>query len=62
MRDVIRIESLEHIIELAAVEILQKFPTTADIYNALAETMIGQAIQYFGLVDLSCQRSQANAA
>ncbi|MFU2207831.1 transposase [Solidesulfovibrio sp. C21] len=62
MRDVTYIESLKRIIELAAAEILPKHPATADIYNALAEAMIGQAIQFFGLTGSICQRSQANAA
>lgn len=62
MRDVTYIESLKRIIELAAMEILPKHPGHADVYNALAEAMVGQAVRYFGLDGLTCQRSQANAA
>ena len=32
------------------------------IDNALAEAMVGQAIRYFGLDGLICQRSQPKAA
>ena len=62
MRDVTYLESLKRIIELAAAEILPKHPANADIYNALAEAMVGQAIRYFGLDGLICQRSQPKAA
>ena len=62
MRDVTYIESLKRIIELAAIEILPNHPVHTEIYNALAEAMVGQAIRYFGLDGSNCQRSQAKAA
>lgn len=62
MRDVTYLESLKRIIELAAIEILPKHPGHTEIYNALAEAMVGQAIRYFGLDGSICQRSQAKAA
>lgn len=62
MRDVTYLESLKRIIELSVIEMRPKHPGHTEIYNALAEAMVGQAIRYFGLDDSICQRSQAKAA
>lgn len=62
MRDVTHVGYLKRIIGLTPVEILAKDPSHTDIYTGLAEAMIGQAIQYFGLDVLIYQRSQPKAA
>jgi hypothetical protein len=62
MRDVTYLESLKRILELAMAQISPKDRATTDIYAALAEAILGQAILYFGLQGSTCQRSLAIAA
>ncbi|QLA18342.1 transposase [Desulfolutivibrio sulfoxidireducens] len=62
IRDVTYLESLKRILELAMAQTPPKDPATTDIYAALADAILGQAILYFGLQETIYQRSRDIAA
>ncbi|QLA18199.1 transposase (plasmid) [Desulfolutivibrio sulfoxidireducens] len=62
IRDVTYLESLKRILELAMAQTPPKHPATTDIYAALADAILGQAILYFGLQETIYQKSRDIAA
>jgi len=62
MRDLSYLESLKRIVELALSRMGQTGPLPENVCRTLMETILGEALDFFGFKPLICQRTQAVAA
>jgi len=62
MRDLSYLESLKRVLDMALEGLRQGTSWPQEAYPAMADAVLGQAIEAFGLKTLGCQRTQALAA
>lgn len=62
MRDLNYLESLKRILELALARLRQRGPWPKEAYQTMADAILGQTIDFFGLKQAVCLKTQAVAA
>jgi len=62
MRDLSYLESLTRILEMALARLRQSGHWPEQAYQAMADAILGQTIDFFGWKPAVCQRTQADAA